>query len=123
MTTATVPTTAAAPIRPNDRPTGARHVIRLGLLTSLLGACVPGLAASPLAPVVVAQPSVQAVVEEVPVSGTVSSPRVARLSPEVAGLVDGIQVDAGDRVTGGDTLLTLDATFARLALAGAAAAT
>ena len=122
MTTATVPT-AATLIRPTDRPTGVRRLVRLSPLVGLLCACVPVLAASPRAPVIVAEPSVQAVVEEVPVSGTVSSPRVARLSPEVAGLVRDIQVDAGDRVTGGDTLLTLDATFARLALEGAAAAT
>ncbi|MGB5639664.1 MAG: hypothetical protein WBM63_11120, partial [Sedimenticolaceae bacterium] len=39
------------------------------------------------APVVVGVAERQAVVEEVPVTGTVTSPRVARLSPEVAGLV------------------------------------
>ena len=79
------------------------------------------VADAPLAPVVVARPSVQPVVEEVPVSGTVSSPRVARLSPEVAGRVDQVDVDAGDRVAAGDPLLVLDATLARLAVDAAAA--
>ena len=93
------------------------------LLTVFLFVGMPVFGAKPLAPVVVTHPSLQAVVEEVPVSGTVSSPRVARLSSEVAGLVDRYLVDASDRVNAGDTLLTLDATFARLALDGAAAAT
>ncbi|MGB5735350.1 MAG: biotin/lipoyl-binding protein, partial [Thiohalocapsa sp.] len=72
---------------------------------------------------VIDEPSLQQVVEEVPVSGTVTSPRVARLSPEVEGLVQDIHVDAGTQVAKGDTLITLDATLARLALDGAAAAT
>lgn len=122
MTTASTPT-AAALIRSPYLADAARRVVRLVLLLVFLVICMPALGAGPRAPVVVALPSLQAVVEEVPVSGTVSSPRVARLSPEVAGLVAQYRVDAGDRVNAGDTLLTLDATFARLALDGAAAAT
>ncbi len=113
----------AAVRRPIGRSAGVRRVVRSALLNGLLFACTATPAAPPLAPIVVAHPSVQAVVEEVPVSGTVRSPRVARLSPEVAGLVAGLEVDSGDRVAAGDTLLTLDATFARLALQGAQAAT
>lgn len=117
MTTASTPTAVSIPF--SSSADAARRWLRLALLT----VCMPALGAAPRAPVVVAQPSIQAVVEEVPVSGTVSSPRVARLSPEVAGLVARYLVDAGDRVDAEDTLLTLDATFARLALDGAAAAT
>jgi membrane fusion protein (multidrug efflux system) len=96
---------------------------RPSLLVALFCACLPAFAAAPLAPVVVTRPSVQAVVEEVPVTGTISAPRVARLSPEVAGRVAEVRVDAGDRVAAGDTLLVLDATLAQLALDGATAAT
>lgn len=122
MTTASTPT-AAAFIRSPSLADAASTVVRLVLLMVFPVVCMPALGAGPRAPVVVAHPSVQAVVEEVPVSGTVSSPRVARLSPEVAGLVARYLVDAGDRVDAGDTLLTLDATFAQLALDRAAAAT
>ena len=95
----------------------------LTLLGGLACACTSAFAATPRAPVVIAQPSIQAVVEQVPVSGTISSPRVARLSPEVAGLVTQVKVDAGDRITAGDTLLVLDATLASLAVEAAAATT
>lgn len=88
----------------------------------LLGLAFHATAAAPLAPVIVTRPTVQAVVEEVPVTGTVTSPRVARLSPEVAGRVSRVAVDAGDRVEAGAILLELDATLAQLTLAASAAA-
>ena len=61
--------------------------------------------------------------EEVPISGTVSSPRVTQLSPEVAGLVQEVLVDEGDRVAAGAPLVRLDGTLAGLALEAAEAAT
>ena len=61
--------------------------------------------------------------EEVPISGTVSSPRVTQLSPEVPGLVQEVLVDAGDRVEAGAPLVRLDGTLAGLALEAAEAAT
>jgi len=74
-------------------------------------------------PVVVAAAERRSVIEEVPLSGTVSSPRVARLSPEVAGLVAEILVEARDRVESGAPLVRLDRTLASLALEAATAAT
>lgn len=121
MTTAGNPTSASTPF--TGYAAFARRVMRPVIFSVALAAGTPVSAAKPLAPVVVARPSVQAVVEEVPVSGTVSSPRVAGLSPEVAGRVVGYSVDAGDRVDAGDTLLELDATFARINVDAAAAAT
>ena len=119
-------TIARTQIRPST-PSAARPRVsvrqwRCCLLVLLLCAA-QAHAARPLAPVVIAEPGMQTVIEEVPVSGTVSSPRVARLSPEVAGLVDEVRVEAADRVAAGDTLLTLDATLARIAVEAAAAAT
>jgi membrane fusion protein (multidrug efflux system) len=61
-------------------------------------------------------------VEELSLTGTITSPRRARLSPEVEGRVSAIAVDAGDRVTAGQTLLMLDDEIARLELAQARAA-
>ena len=73
--------------------------------------------------VVVATATEQAVIEEIPVSGTVTAPRVAQLSPEIAGLVREVLVDAGDHVDAGALLVRLDATLAALELEAAAAAT
>jgi RND family efflux transporter MFP subunit len=49
-------------------------------------------------------------------SGSVTSLRVARLSPRVEGLVEAIHVDVGSVVKSGDPLILLDARQARLAL-------
>lgn len=73
-------------------------------------------------PVVVARSELREVIEQVPVSGTVSSPRVAQLSPAVAGRVDAVLVESGDRVGAGDVLLRLDDALARLARDAARAA-
>jgi RND family efflux transporter MFP subunit len=85
--------------------------------------CATAMAQKPAPPVVVAQVEREAVIEEVPLSGTVSSPRVAQLSPEVAGLVNQVLVEAGDRVEAGAVLVGLDHTLAKLALEAAEAAT
>lgn len=74
-------------------------------------------------PVVIATAELREVVEQVPISGTVHSPRVARLSPAVAGRVEQVLVEAGDHVDSGTSLLRLDDALARLAVDAAAAAT
>lgn len=56
------------------------------------------------------------------INGTVTSPQAAMLSPSVGGLIQRLEVDAGDRVTGGDLLVQLDEELAALALAQARAA-
>jgi len=109
--------------RARHRWPGNRAAIGAGMIAGCCLGWATANATPPLAPVVIDEPSLQQVVEKVPVSGTVTSPRVARLSTEVDGLVQDIHVDAGTHVDKGDTLITLDATLARLALDGAAAAT
>ncbi|MEQ8660602.1 MAG: efflux RND transporter periplasmic adaptor subunit, partial [Gammaproteobacteria bacterium] len=74
-------------------------------------------------PVVIAQAERRPIVHEVRVTGSVVSPRVARLSSEVAGQVETLHVELGDRVEAGATLVTLDAELARIALEAARAAT
>ena len=66
------------------------------------------------APVVVGVSEEKPIIELVPLTGTVNSPRVARLSPEVAGRVAAVSVDAGDRVEAGAILLQLDQTLAEI---------
>ena len=117
---------------PNRLPAG--HLIADGSVLVLAAACCTmltaallsavGAAAAPTAPpVVIANTEQRAVFEEVPISGTVSSPRVTQLSPEVAGLVQEVLVDEGDRVAAGAPLVRLDGTLAGLALEAAEAAT
>ena len=87
-----------------------------------LAVAATGVAQAAGAPVVVGVSERQAVTEEVPVTGTVTSPRVARLSPEVAGLVSEVLVDAGARVEAGATVVHLDPTLAALAVEASEAA-
>ncbi len=67
-------------------------------------------------PVNVTRAVEQAIVQVVRMSGTVTSPRSAVLSPSVAGLVERMDVDAGDRVDAGDVVVVLDKELAALAL-------
>ncbi|MFI2809676.1 MULTISPECIES: efflux RND transporter periplasmic adaptor subunit [Microbulbifer] len=48
------------------------------------------------------------IVESVPVNGTLTPPRLALLSTEVAGLVSEVHSDVGDRIQSGEPLLELD---------------
>ncbi|MBN8431881.1 efflux RND transporter periplasmic adaptor subunit [Microbulbifer salipaludis] len=50
----------------------------------------------------------QPLIEEVPVTGTITPLRQALLSAEVAGLIQDIHADTGDRVKKGDLLVVLD---------------
>ncbi len=68
------------------------------------------------APVRVEPVSSRTIVQQINVSGSVTSPRSAVLSTAVAGLVAEILVDEGHRVEAGETLLSLDAELAELAL-------
>ncbi|WP_405233673.1 efflux RND transporter periplasmic adaptor subunit [Lentisalinibacter salinarum] len=72
-------------------------------------------------PVTVSEARIQPVVRILPVSGTVTSPRSALLSPSVGGLIDDFAVDAGDTVAAGDILVSLDDELVELALERAGA--
>jgi len=90
-------------------------------------ACMALLASVPATaaegpPVSAGEARIQPVVRILPVSGTVTSPRSALLSPSVGGLIESFVVDAGDVVTAGETLVTLDAELEELALERARAA-
>lgn len=62
-------------------------------------------------------------IQEVPLSGTVTSKRTAKLSTEVSGLVEAMNVDIGDTVQAGDEILRLNSELEALSLAAAQAAT
>jgi len=79
------------------------------------------LAAAPVALVELAVVERRDIVETLSLSGSLSSPYRARLSPDVEGRLISLEVDAGDRVKTGDILFRLDDEFARLELAQAVA--
>lgn len=60
-------------------------------------------------------------VESLSLTGSLSSPQSARLAGEVEGRVRRIEVEAGDRVSAGDTLVVLDDELDQLELAEARA--
>ncbi|MDX1499364.1 MAG: hypothetical protein R3176_05680, partial [Woeseiaceae bacterium] len=75
------------------------EILRIGrVLATLAALSLPaaGLGAGP--PVAVADAELRPIVEVLRVSGTITSPQSALLSPSVAGLVETMHVDAGDRV-------------------------
>ena len=72
--------------------------------------------AQEVAPVMVAVVESVQSDDELRLTGTVTSERVASLSTSVNGLVKRVRVDAGDRVAAGDALIYLDSAMARLAL-------
>lgn len=65
------------------------------------------------APVVVEEVGTARVINEVPVTGTITSPRSARLSTAVGGLVEQVHIEAGDRVEAGSIVVTIDPELAR----------
>lgn len=64
----------------------------------------------------VVRPELGTVSDSLTLTGTVTSARVAALSPRVSGLVAHVYVDAGSRVQAGDLLIELDDALARLEL-------
>ena len=68
------------------------------------------------APVSVITASMGPVVENLPLTGTVTSEHVTDLSAQISGLVKQVNVDAGDRIHSGDTLVQLDDSQAKLSL-------
>jgi len=91
-----------------------RFFASLALAPCLLAG--PPLTAADAPPVEVERAAERAIVRVVRVTGTVTSPRAALLSPSVGGLVAGLRVDAGDRVAGNDVVVSLDSELERLSL-------
>lgn len=78
-------------------------------------------AAADLPPVVIAQSGRAAVVQEITVTGSVTSPRVAQISTRIAGSIVAMNVEVGDVVDKGQHLLVLDDELSTIALQGARA--
>ena len=75
------------------------------------------LAAAGRAPlVVVSTVQTDTVIKQVPLTGTVTSAKVAHLSAEVSGQVEKVNVEVGDRVKSGAALIELDREMEQLSL-------
>ncbi len=76
---------------------------------------------SPL--VVVSAAQIDTVIRLVPLTGTVTSARIAKLSAEVSGQVEAVHVEVGDHVETGAVLIELDREIEQLTLAALQAST
>ena len=88
-------------------------------ITGFLLVCTSysGWAQSDATPVSVYHPKQEVLNTTIDLSGNIVAKQDAQLSPLESGLVKEILVDAGDKVTAGQPLLTLDSTIAKLQLA------
>ena len=92
------------------------------LILAVQPLAVPAAGQDRLAPVDVVEVREAPIVRPVSLSGSVTSPRRAELSTAIAGLVQALHVEIGDRVAAGDLLLQLDRDLERLTLEQAQAA-
>ncbi len=84
--------------------------------TSLVLTLSPSLQAAPeqTVPVQVVQVQQQPILRQVDITGSVTSPQVANLSPSISGLIIAMNADEGDRVATGSTLVEMDSELAKL---------
>jgi RND family efflux transporter MFP subunit len=85
------------------------------------GVCLAAADRSPL--VVVSTAQTDTVVEQIPLTGTVTSARTAKLSAEVSGQVEAVKVEVGDQVESGTALIELDSEIEQLTLQALQAST
>jgi RND family efflux transporter MFP subunit len=66
--------------------------------------------------VVIGQARSADIIKQVSLTGTITSSRVARLSSQVSGQVEQLNVEVGDRVNSGDVILEIDSELEQLTL-------
>ena len=95
--------------------------MRFAVISIVLLAITAAQARSVTPLVVVGQSETMMVINEIPLTGTVTSPRSADLSAELSGLVEAIKIKEGQRVRKGDVILKLDQELEKLTLDAAIA--
>lgn len=105
----------------STRPTTHSTLATLGMLAVLLAFRALPLAAQE-APVQVRQAQSAEIPKRIELSASVVSPRSAKISTDIGGLVQSVIVELGDRVEAGASLVQLDAALEQLELQQAAAA-
>ena len=101
----------------------AYRLIFLLAVTAVLSEVAVAKSQQPTPKVLVSVAERTELIQEISVSGTVISPRLAELALEVNGIIDTVLVDIGDQVQAGDELLRLNSELHKLSLASARAAT
>lgn len=97
----------------------SRVLVTIAALGALLFSAVsPATRAAEPPRVATETATVTEIVDVVELDGTANSLHTAALSVEIAGLVDEVMVETGDRVTAGTPLFALNAELERLAVAG-----
>jgi len=96
-------------------------VLATALVIMSAGISLAAADRSPL--VVVSTAQIDTVIKQVPLTGTVTSARVAELSAAVSGQVEAVNVEVGDRVETGAALIELDREIEQLTLAALRAST
>ncbi len=91
------------------------------LLSTLLLGSAASLAQENITRVNVLEVSASPLQQQIPITGSVSSPRTSAISSEVSGLVSRLLVDTGDKVQQGDLLLELEPELSEIARARAEA--
>ena len=89
----------------------------------LLSAFTPVAAADRSPLVVVSTAQTGTVIKQVPLTGTITSARVAKVSAEVSGQVEVVKVEVGDHVASGAALVELDREIEQLTLEALRAST
>ena len=101
-----------------------RLTVVVSTTTLFILSAVTSLAAADRDPLVVVNTAqTDTVIEQVPLTGTITSARVARISAEVSGQVETVNVEVGDRVENGAALIELDREIDQLTLAALQAST
>jgi membrane fusion protein, multidrug efflux system len=93
-------------------------VITYTLFTAfiMLSASLPVNAAERSPLVVVSTAKTDTVIRQVPLTGTITSARIAKLSTEISGQVEAVNVEVGDLVETGSALIRLDREIEQLTL-------
>jgi RND family efflux transporter MFP subunit len=93
----------------------------IACLPATVGTAFAAADRSPL--VIVSTAQSDTVIKQVPLSGTVTSARIAQLSSEISGLVEKVNVEVGDTVQTGAMLIELEREIEQLTLEALRAAT
>jgi len=90
------------------------HALTMAVI--MVSASLPVYAAERSPLVVVSTAKTDTVIRQVPLSGTITSARIAKLSTEVSGQVEAVNVEVGDLVEAGSALIRLDREIEQLTL-------
>ena len=103
-----------------------RHRLTVGVSATalIILSAVTSIGAADRSPlVVVSTAQTDTVINQVPLSGTITSARLAKVSAEVSGQVEAVNVEVGDRVETGAVLIELDREIEQLTLTALQAST